>query len=247
MHLSHSNCWLAAAFLAALAIGFWCPLAMATDGLQITTAFEQSSTSIEYEKSVVYNSPPSAMTAGDRIRDATGEVKAALGYRWPLTDRLYAVFEVEAAYPVNGDADGFLEGTGDASGDVWPGAWRVDNRSAAGINARLGFVPAPLAFLGSGRSLYLFAGARWIDVDIKAAHLNQRLGIAGAMRADRTLNPWVAGAGVEFGNARRRFDLRLSRAVDRVNFYSDGEPRLGYAFKVRVWSLSLGYVLPLWR
>ncbi len=239
--------WLAVwSFLAA---GFWCQFATASDGFYAAVALERSLAQVDYEKSVGYDSPISVVTAGDRARDSVDAFKGASGYRWPVSSRLYVAGEIEATYAVNGKTRGYLTGTGDGGADVWPGTWTLRQRAGAGVSARLGFVPAALEFLGSGRSLYLFAGTRWIDAEFEAAHINPRLGIAGSRRADRTLNPWLAGVGMEFVKHGHRFDLRLSYAVDDVDFHvgtgAAGSPRLGYTFEVREWRLSLGYIVLL--
>ena len=97
-------------------------------------------------------------------------------------------------------------------------------------------------------SLYLIAGTRWVDADIEARHVNRAFDIDGSRRAGRTLNPWLAEIGIESGGAASRFDLRLSHAADEVAFgFGSGaadDPRLGYSFDVREWTLSLGYVVP---
>ena len=145
------------------------------------------------------------------------------------------------------ETGGFLEGTGEGDTDVWPGTWTLERRHAVGVNARLGYIPDSLEFLGTERSLYLFAGTRWIDADIEAGHLNRRLGIAGSRREDRTLNPWLVGLGIEFGGGESRFDLRLAYAAYDTGFGSSGnaadDPRIGYVFDVREWSVTLGYVV----
>ena len=72
--------------------------------------------------------------------------------------------------------------------------------------------------------------------------------ISGSRGAERTLNPWLIGIGVEFGGVASRFDLRLSYAADDVAFGFGGgaadDPRLGYTFDVQEWAVSLGYVVP---
>ena len=61
------------------------------------------------------------------------------------------------------------------------------------------------------------------------------------------MNPWLIGIGVEFGGVASCFDLRLSYAADDVAFGFGGgaadDPRLGYTFDVREWTVSLGYVV----
>ncbi len=228
--------------------GAWCAAANAGDGFYGRVALERSMTVVDYEKSVEFASPFSAMTAGDRARDPVDGISAALGYRWPLPHRLYLAGEIAGTFPVNGRVAGFLEGTGEGGTDVWPGAWRLETGRSVGLNARLGYVPHWLEFLGPGRSLYLIAGTRWVGAEIEARHVNRAFDIDGSRRAKRTLNPWLAGIGIEFGGAASRFDLRLSHAADEVAFgFGGGEaddPRLGYSFDVREWTLSLGYVVP---
>ena len=231
-----------------LASGIWCAPANAGDGFYGRVALERSMTAVDYEKSVGFASPFSAMTAGDRTRDPVDGISAALGYRWPLSHRLYLAGEVAVAFPVNGKVAGFLEGTGEGGTDVWPGAWRLERGRAVGLNVRLGHVPQSLEFLGPGRSLYLIAGTRRVDAEIEARHVNRGFDIDGSRGAERTLNPWLAGIGVEFGGTAGRFDLRVSYAADDVTFGFGGgaadDPRLGYSFDVREWTVSLGYVVP---
>ncbi len=238
--------WLAAGLF--LAGGSWCPSANAEEGFYTAVAFERSFAGVDYEKSVELDSPFSAMTASDHTRDPVDALKVTVGYRWPVSSRLYLAGEVEGAFYLNDEAAGFLEGTGEGDTDVWPGAWTLERHRAVGLNARIGYIPGSLEFLGTERWLYLFAGTRWIDAEIEAAHVNRRLDVAGSRRADRTLNPWLVGAGIEFGDAGSRFDLRLNYAVDEVDFGFGGgaadDPRLGYTFDVREWSVSLGYVIP---
>ncbi len=230
-----------------LAAGSWCPSVNAAEGFHAALALERSIADVDYEKSVGLDSPFSAMTARDDTREPAAALKATVGYRWPVSGRLYLAGEIEGAFYLNDGTGRFLEGTGEGDTDVWPGTWTLERRRAVGLNARLGYVPDSLEFLGTERSLYLFAGTRWIDADIEAEHLNRRLGIAGSRRADPTLNPWLVGLGIEFGGGESRFDLRLGHAAYDVDFGFGGgaadDPRLGYAFDVREWSVTLGYVV----
>ena len=228
--------------------GMWCATANAGDGFYAAVALERSITGVDYEKSVEITSPFSMMTAGDRARDPVDGFSAALGYRWPLSHRLYLAAEGAGTLYVNGKVAGFLEGTGEGSTDVWPGAWSLERSRSVGLNVRLGYVPHSLEFLGPGRSLYLIAGTRWVEAEIEARHVNRAFDIAGSRGAERTLNPWLIGIGVEFGGVASRFDLRLSYGADDVAFGFGGgaadDPRLGYTFDVWEWAVSLGYVAP---
>lgn len=230
-----------------LAAGSWCPGVNAAEGFHAALALERSFADVEYEKSVGFASPFSAMTARDGTREPVDALKAIVGYRWPVSGRLYLAGEIEGAFYLDDQTGGFLEGTGEGDTDVWPGTWTLERRRAVGLNARLGYIPDSLEFLGTERSLYLFAGTRWIDADIEAGHLNRRLGIAGSRREDRTLNPWLAGLGIEFGGGESRFDLRLAYAAYDIGFDSSGDaaddPRIGYVFDFREWSVTLGYVV----
>ena len=228
--------------------GMWCATANAGDGFYGRVALERSIAAVDYEKSVEIASPFSAMTARDRARDPVDGLSAALGYRWPLSHRLYLAGEVAGAFYVDGRVAGFLEGTGEGGTDVWPGAWSLERGRAVGLNVRLGYAPQSMEFLGPARSLYLITGTRWVDAEIEARHVNRTFDIDGSRGAERTLNPWLIGIGVEFGGVASRFDLRLSYAADDVVFGFGGgaadDPRLGYTFDVREWAVSLGYVVP---
>lgn len=237
--------WLAVGLF--LAAGSWCPSVNAAEGFHAALALERSFTDVDYEKSVGFDSPFSAMTARDDTREPVDALKATIGYRRPVSGRLYLAGEIEGAFYLDDETGGFLEGTGEGDTDVWPGTWTLERRHAVGVNARLGYIPDSLEFLGTERSLYLFAGTRWIDADIEAGHLNRRRGIAGSRREDLTLNPWLVGLGIEFGGGESRFDLRLAHAAYDIGFGSSGnatdDPRIGYVFDVREWSVTLGYVV----
>ena len=234
----------AAALALALAAA---PAAHAEAGFYAGAGVLGESANISYRKTV--GTPSSALTAGDRERGPLHALHAFAGYRLFLTDRLYAAAEVAGALYAGDRARGFLRGTGDDWADVWPGEWTLRKRRSAGFDARLGYAPEGLAFLGAGRSLYLFAGMRRTRADIRAEHLNERLGIAGERGARRVLAPRLAGAGVEFGGPRRRFDLRLAYAAGDAHFaVGPGEPddpALGYTFDIREWRVSLAWVFAL--
>ena len=238
----------AAAVALALATGAAAPAATAAGGgFYAGVGLLGESAGVSYRKTV--GTPASAMTAGDRDRDPLHALQAFAGYRVFLSDRFYAAAEIAGAAYANDRVTGFLRGTGDRWADVWPGGWTIRKRLAAGFDARLGYVPEGLAFLGAGRSLYLFAGMRRARADIYAEHLNERLEIASGRGARRTLAPRLAGAGAEFGGARGRFDLRLGYASGDTSFaFGTGapdDPALGYTFDIREWRVSLAWVFPL--
>lgn len=241
------RCRLATAIVFLLAAGLWWAPANARDGFYAGVALQRDRVAVDYRKSVGLDSPPSYTEAGDRARDHVEALRASAGYRRFLSERWYLAGEVEGAVYVNDGVAGYLEGTGDGASDVWPGAWTLEKRHGIGLNARIGYLPEALDFLGAGRSFYLFAGMRWLDADIEAAHRSERFDVAGARREERTLNPWIVGAGMEFGSAGHRFDLRLSHAAYDLGFGAGSggadDPRLGYAFEVREWSVSLGYAI----
>ena len=230
-----------------LAAGVWCPGVQAGEGFYAAVGLERSFTDVGYEKSFGLASSPSDMTSRDDARASVDALKVMMGYRQPVSSRLYVAGEIEGAFYLDGGTGGFLEGTGEGGADVWPGSWTLERRHVVGLNARFGYIPDSLAFLGAGRSLYLFAGTRWIDTDIEVGHLNRRLDIAGSRREDRTVNAWLAGLGITFGGAGSHFDLRLACATYDIGFGSGGgaggAPRIGYDFEGRDWSVTLGYVV----
>ena len=244
MRASNCRCLLFALVGFLLTVGLWCQPGNAEEEFYAVFGFEHSFSSVDYEKSVSLNLPISLMTASGNERDS---INATLGYRLPLSERVYLAGEIEGALYLNEDVRGFLKGTGEDDTDVWPGPWTLERRLTIGLNTRLGYVPGSLDFMGSERSLYLFAGTRWVDAEIDAGHLNRRLGITGSIRADRTLRPWLIGVGAGFGNAGNRFDLRLSYMDHDVDMGlgsgSVNDPILRYAFEIREWNVSLGYVI----
>ena len=127
-----------------LTSGMWCASANAGDGFYAAVALERSITGVDYEKSVEFASPFSVMTADDRARDPVDGFNAALGYRWPLSHRLYLAGEVVGAFHVNGKVAGFLGGTGEGGTDVWPGAWSLE-RGRAATTLRTATSPEPAA------------------------------------------------------------------------------------------------------
>ena len=238
---------LSAGFL--LVAALWHPSAGAGEGFYASAAVERSLVSVDYAKTVEIDTPYSRVTATDDVEEAVNAVRAAVGYRQPLSDRLYFAGEIEGLLYLDDDVTGFLAGSGEGDTDVWPGAWTLDRRYAGGLGARLGYVPECPSLACALRSLYLFSGIRWAEFEIEAAHVNQRLGISGSREGDDSSVGWLIGGGIEFGGGRGHFDLRLAYATHDVGFGAGNglanDPTLGYSFDVRELSFMLGYVVPL--
>ena len=155
MRASNCRCLLFALVGFLLTVGLWCQPGNAAEEFYAVFGLEHSFSSVDYEKSVSLNSPISLMTASDNERDSVNALKVALGYHLPLSERVYLAGEIEGALYLNEDVKGFLKGTGEGDTDVWPGPWTLERRRAIGLNARLGYVPGSLDFMGPERSLYL--------------------------------------------------------------------------------------------
>ena len=251
MPARYANCGrrqaLTAGFL--LVAALWHPSAGADEGFYASAAVERSFVSVDYAKTVEIDAPYSNMTATDDVREAVDAFRVAVGYRQPLSDRLYLAGELDGLLYLDGNVTGFLVGSGEGDPDVWPGAWTLERRYAGGLAARLGYVPEGRDSAGAVRSLYLFSGIRWTDFEVGAAHVNQRLGISGSREWDDSSVGWVIGGGIEFGAGRGHFDLRLTYGAHDVEFgVGNGltnDPTLGYSFEVRELIIMLGYVVPL--
>ena len=130
-----------------LAAGSWCPSVSAAGGFHAALALERSFADVDYEKSVGFDSPFSAMTARDGTREPVDALKATIGYRWPVSGRLYLAGEIEGAFYLDDETGGFLEGTGEGDTDVWPGTWTLERRPccrserASGVYPRFAGVP----------------------------------------------------------------------------------------------------------
>ena len=219
--------------------------AAAEDGWTARAALQRSLSSVDYRKTVGVGPPAMATVAGDRARSPADALEASVGYRFFATPGIYLAAELGGAL-YSRDSAGFLRGTGYGERDVWPGAWTLGKRHALSLAARLGYVPgAP----GNGVSPYLFAETGRLRVDMDAKHVNPARGIAGQRRASDTVTPRRVGAGVEFGGAGGRFDLRLGYTTWEAAFgVGDGalaDPRLDYRFEAREWSLSVGWVIAI--
>ena len=198
-----------------------------TEGLFAGVRVGHELADANYTKSVHYNpnavDVPAAipdgtsMTGEDSANDGFNAFSANLGYRAFLSERVYLSGEVEGTVYSNA-VQGFFEGTytGDErpipSQHVFPGAWQVDKNHSLGFNARLGYVPEGLAFLGEGRSVYLISGVKWLSSTFEASFDNFGVGeeaISGVLREKRHAVPWLIGGGVEFGSSTKRFDVRI--------------------------------------
>ena len=215
------------------------------DGWTARAALQRSLSSVDYRKTVGVGPPAAVTVAGDRARSPADALEASVGYRFFATPGIYLAAELGGAL-YSRDSAGFLRGTGYGERDVWPGAWTLGKRFALSLAARLGYAPgAP----GNGVSPYLFAETGRLRVDMDAKHVNPARGIAGQRRASDTVTPRRVGAGVEFGGAGGRFDLRLGYTAWEAAFGVGGgalaDPRLDYRFEAREWGLSVGWVVAI--
>lgn len=215
------------------------------DGWTARAALQRSLSSVDYRKTVGVGPPPAATVAGDRARSPVDALEASVGYRFFATPGLYVAAELGGAL-YSRDSAGFLRGTGYGERDVWPGAWTLGKRHALSLAAKLGYAPGPP---GDSVSPYLFAETGRLRVDMDAKHVNPARGIAGRRRASDTVTPWRLGAGVEFGDADGRFDLRLGYTAWEAAFGVGGgalaDPRLDYRFEAREWGLSVGWIVAI--
>ncbi len=250
-------------FLLATSWGF-APVAWAndTEGLFAGVRFGHEIAEIEYTKTVHYNPgvlashPDGSVVAGsDRApRDGFNAFSANLGYRTFVSDQVYLSGEVEGAVYANA-VQGFFEGTYTGherpipSQHVFPGAWKMEKNHSIGFNARLGYVPRGLAFLGEGRSVYLISGVKWLDATFEAAIDNGGVGadaIRGVTRKTRDAVPWLIGGGLEFGGSKNRVDVRIHYSNWSMDYVSgDGTTEASAyvpsTFDVDEVGVSLGY------
>ena len=235
-----------------------------TEGLFAGIRFGHELADVNYTKNVEYNpnatGVPSAvpngtsMTAGDSATDGFNAFSANLGYRAFMSDRVYVSGEVEGTVYSN-EVQGFIEGTYQGedipipSEQVFPGAWKVDKNHSLGFNARLGYVPQGLTFLGEGRSVYLITGVKWLSATFEAAYDNRGAGpeaIKGVVRERRNAVPWLIGGGVEFGSSTNRFDVRIHYSSWSMDYVTgDGATaqtaRVPHDFDFDEVAISLGY------
>lgn len=232
-----------------------------TEGLFAGVRFGHELAGIEYAKTVHYNAgvlashPQGSVVAGsDRARDGFNAFSANLGYRAFLSDQVYLSGEVEGAVYSNA-VQGFFEGTYTGherpipSEHVFPGSWKVEKNHSIGFNARLGYVPRGLAFLGEGRSVYLISGVKWLDATFEAAIDNGGVGadaIRSMIRKTRDAVPWLIGCGLEFGSSKNRVDVRIHYSSWSMDYASgDGTTEqsayVPSTFDVDEVGVSLGY------
>ena len=232
-----------------------------TEGFFAGVRFGYDLAEVDYSKSATYNAGVlggSSMTAKDSANDGFTAFMGNLGYRTFLSNQVYLSGEVEGAV-YSSKVGGVLRGTRDGvtdddstipSANVFPGAWSVEKNHSLGFNARLGFVPKGLAFMGDGRSLYVISGVKWMNATFEAAYDNKAQGnvsvVRGVTRKKRNATPWLIGAGLEFGSSKNRFDVRIQYSSWDID-YSTGDgatpstARLPHDFNVDEIGFSVGY------
>lgn len=236
-----------------------------TEGFFAGVRFGYDLADVDHSKSVMYNagvlgtgSAASSMTAADSANDGFTAFMGNVGYRTFLSDQVYLSGEVEGAV-YSSKVGGVIEGTDSdmtegnstiPSQNVFPGAWSVEKNHSLGFNARLGFVPRGLAFMGEGRSLYVISGVKWLNATFESAYDNRAQGdalvIRGVTRKRRNATPWLIGAGLEFGSSKNRFDVRIQYSSWDIDSTSgDGATeetaRLPHDFDVDEIGFSVGY------
>lgn len=236
-----------------------------TEGFFAGVRFGYDLADVDYSKSVMYNAgvlgtraAASSMTAGDSANDGFTAFMGNVGYRTFLSDQVYLSGEVEGAV-YSSKVGGVLRGTRDGvtdddstipSANVFPGAWSLEKNHSLGFNARLGFVPRGLAFMGEGRSLYVISGVKWLNATFESAFDNRAQGdalvIRGVTRKKRNATPWLIGAGLEFGSSKNRFDVRIQYSSWDIDYATgDGATastaRLPHNFEVDEIGFSVGY------
>lgn len=236
-----------------------------TEGFFAGVRFGYDLAEVDYSKSAMYNagvlgSRPagSSMTAQDSANDGFTAFMGNVGYRTFLSNHVYLSGEVEGAV-YSSKVGGILQGTSSdvedddstiPSHNVFPGAWSVEKNHSLGFNARLGFVPKGLAFMGEGRSLYVISGVKWLNTTFESSYDNTAQGnnlvIRGVTRKKRNAVPWLIGAGMEFGSSKNRFDVRIQYSSWDIDYTSgDGATastaRLPHDFEVDEIGFSVGY------
>lgn len=227
-----------------------------TEGFFAGVRFGYDLADADYSKNATYNAgvldaAGSSMTAKDGATDGFTAFMGNVGYRTFLSDHVYLSGEVEGAV-YSSKVGGYLQGTRSngtiSNTDVFPGAWSVEKNHSLGFNARLGFVPKGLAFMGDGRSLYVISGVKWLNATFEAAFDNEGNDpvIRGVTRKRRNAVPWLIGAGLEFGSSKNRFDVRIQYSSWDIE-YTTGDgltpttARLPHDFNVDEIGFSVGY------
>lgn len=147
---------------------------------------------------------------GDSDKNVHG-LGAVMGYRWPLSrdGDVYLSGEIEGAYhsgKIRGDFEGSCRHEGPCTryADAWPETWSLEKNYGWGATLRLGASPE---FMGSDGSFYVLAGIRRVKTDFSITYggcnvdihpcPEDKLSINVTSKYDRTLDAWVAGAGME--------------------------------------------------
>ena len=198
------------------------------------------------------------MTAKDSANDGFTAFMGNVGYRTFLSDHVYLSGEVEGAV-YSSKVGGVLRGTRSGvkddnstipSENVFPGAWSLEKNHSLGFNARLGFVPQGLGFLGEGRSLYVISGVKWLNATFGEAYDNRAQGNASVIRSGirkrRNATPWLIGAGLEFGSSKNRFDVRIQYSSWDIEYTTGNgltpeRARVPRDFNVDEIGFSVGY------
>ena len=217
----------------------------AQEGLYAGVAAGWNRASADYTKGVGVDVPPASYaTATNETQDGFGTVRASLGYRRFVAGRVYVAGEFEVAMHGGAGPAGYLQdGTGVGDRDVWPGPWSVETSGGVGANGRVGYAPGGL--LGEGGSVYFITGLHWQRATVRRG---SDIG-DGSFRVaiDRTLRPWVAGAGVEWGSLANRVGLEVRYSSAALAFGSGGDgstltmPRIDHRFGVREVGVQVGY------
>ena len=135
--------------------------------------------------------------------------------------------------------------TTDSAGRV-PGA--VEKNRGLGANARLRYAPGGL--LGEGGAVYFVTGVQWERATVRRG--SDIGGESIRVVADHTLRPWVAGAGVEWGNLANRVGLEVRYSPADLEFRTGGDgsalgmPRIDHRFGTIVRISALQIILPSW-
>ena len=229
------------------------------DGFYIGAALGGEYTDVDYKKAVIHNFPNMELMStyeSDNGKGGIGSIKAILGHRWNLAGQTYFSGELNFAFNVNKKVDGQLKGVDDTSStdapDVFPGDWDLEKNYSAGFNAKLGLSPRE-DILGSGGSIYLIGGVKWVDFTFDGAYdgmvtlsngTTER--ITGVDRKDIRTWPWLVGAGVEFGSEQNRLDLRVTYSKYKFDSSTgDGltssTAKLDYDFEISEWGIYVGY------